>query len=264
MDIILNSRIPKMMYDALQSIGYAHPVHPIFTHIPIGLTIGGFLFLLAALLLKRATLFQTARHCMVMTLIVFPFTVFFGWVDWVHFYGGAWLFPFEMKAALAVAFLMLLLWGAYKALRSDTSVGRLLFINFLSLLAAAGLGFFGGELVYGGRPAAGPATGENPAGESGAGENPDGPAPARAELAAQGADLFSQSCSGCHYTDKTASKIGPGLKALFEGGALPASGRKATEANIRVQLRTPFRNMPAFPDLSKEHVDALIAYMKTL
>jgi len=79
-----------------------------------------------------------------------------------------------------------------------------------------------------------------------------------------GSDLFSDQCAMCHYTDKTATKIGPGLKGVFEGDILPASGRKVSEANIRSQLRNPYGDMPAFPDLTEKQVEGLIAYLKNL
>jgi hypothetical protein len=42
------------------------------------------------------------------------------------------------------------------------------------------------------------------------------------------------------------------------------SGLKVSEDNFRKQLNTPFSKMPPFGHLSKEQVDGLIAYMKTL
>jgi len=259
MDFLFNSGIPGLIYDTLTGIGYTHPVHPIFTHPPIGLTVGGFLFLTAALVFKRPGLFQAARHCMVLTLIIFPFTVFFGWVDWVHFYGGAFLFPFQMKLVLAGFFLLFLLWGAFRAIKSNTGPGKLLFINFLTLLVVVGLGFFGGEIVYGDRAAAKP-----PAGEAPGTTQPPAEGPGQEQRVSLGSDLFSDQCAMCHYTDKTATKIGPGLKGVFEGDILPASGRKVSEANIRSQLRNPYGDMPAFPDLTEKQVEGLIAYLKNL
>lgn len=259
MDSILNSGIPGLIYAALKGIGYSHPIHPVFAHIPIGLTVGGFLFLLAALVFKHGGLFQTARHCMVLTLILFPFTVFFGWVDWVHFYGGALLFPFQMKLVLAGFFLLFLFWGVFRAIQSTTGPGKLLFINVLTLLVVVGLGFFGGEIVYGDRTATKP-----PAGEAPGVAQPFDEGPGQKQRVALGSDLFSDKCAMCHYADQTATKIGPGFKGFFEGDILPASGRKVSEENIRAQLRNPYADMPAFKDLSEKQVEGLIAYLKTL
>jgi cytochrome c1 len=54
------------------------------------------------------------------------------------------------------------------------------------------------------------------------------------------------------------------MQGLFQLEKLPVSGRAVTEANIRMQLKTPFKNMPAFPELPEEKVNALIAFLKTL
>jgi cytochrome c len=82
--------------------------------------------------------------------------------------------------------------------------------------------------------------------------------------AKKGSDLFSFHCAGCHHADKEDAKIGPGLKGLFQKGLLPVSGRPATEANIRQQLKEPFRRMPAFGSFSAQEVSELIAYLITL
>ncbi len=85
-------------------------------------------------------------------------------------------------------------------------------------------------------------------------------APAR-----EGARLFNEkSCADCHYTDRIDTKIGPGFKGLFKRDTLPVSGRAVTGDNVRKQLKTPFRAMPPFADLSEEEVEALLAFLKTL
>jgi cytochrome c2 len=85
-------------------------------------------------------------------------------------------------------------------------------------------------------------------------------------LSEKGPELFvSQGCAHCHFSDSGKTKIGPGLKGLFEHEKLPVSGRKATEENVRKQLRTPYENMPSFADkLTMEQRDQLIFYLKTL
>ncbi len=89
------------------------------------------------------------------------------------------------------------------------------------------------------------------------------PVQAQAE---QGAALFAEKgCANCHYADKTETKMGPGLKDLFEGDTLPASGRPATEENVRLQLHDPYAKMPSYSDrLTKEEEDRLIDYLKSL
>ena len=81
---------------------------------------------------------------------------------------------------------------------------------------------------------------------------------------AGGAALFNEKgCAQCHYTDSTATKVGPGLKGLFSRELLPVSNRPVTEENIRKQLSTPYRAMPSFKDrLTEEEVKALLRYLK--
>jgi len=81
-----------------------------------------------------------------------------------------------------------------------------------------------------------------------------------------GQALFQEKgCSQCHFTDSTKTKMGPGLKGLFDREKLPASGRKATAANVREQLISPYRNMPSFADrLTPEQKERIINYLKTL
>lgn len=80
-----------------------------------------------------------------------------------------------------------------------------------------------------------------------------------------GALFQSKGCSQCHFTDSRDTKIGPGLKGLFARETLPASGRAATEENVRTQLKTPYKNMPSYADrLTGAQRDLLIQYLKSL
>lgn len=83
-------------------------------------------------------------------------------------------------------------------------------------------------------------------------------------LAAEGAAVFKEKCADCHYADRTGTRIGPGLKGLFTWDRFPVSGRPVTEANLRKQLKTPFRAMPPFADLPEEQVKALVAFLQSL
>jgi len=93
------------------------------------------------------------------------------------------------------------------------------------------------------------------------------PQPAReSQTGIQGASLFKdKGCAQCHATDSTKVKMGPGLKGLFDREDLPASGRPATEENVRAQLKVPYENMPSFVDrLTDPERDQIIYYLKTL
>jgi hypothetical protein len=79
-----------------------------------------------------------------------------------------------------------------------------------------------------------------------------------------GRALFNSQCASCHYVDRYESKHGPGLKKILKQEELPTSNRPATVENILLQLKKPFRTMPAFPSLSEEELAHLLAYLKIL
>lgn len=232
------------LYQTLSKIGYTHPLHPPITHLPLGLIIGGFIFAVVALVFNQKSFLQTARRCMVLALIALPPTVLIGLADWQQYYGGALLFPITMKMVLAAVLVVCLAIAVKLGLRKEYGPMRVIPVYALSLLAAIGIGYFGGELVYGTKPSAGEVF-ANPAAE-------------------KGAALFNKTCSVCHFPDKTETKVGPGLKGLFQREKLPISGRPATDTNVRLTLKTPIDQMPPFNWLSEEQVDELIAFLKTL
>ncbi len=231
------------IYRFLAGIGYSHPLHPTLTHVPIGMIIGAFLFALAGMIFPNSSLARTARHCLVLALIALVPTALLGMLDWQHFYGGMLLFPIKMKVVLAAVVLVLLVVAVVIGWLGERFTRAVLAVYLLCLLGAVGLGYFGGELVYGNRTPAAAA--------------PQGPA-------AEGALVFRQNCSACHLADSTAVKIGPGLKGLFQQDKLPASGRPVSEENLRRVLKMPVAKMPPFGHLSPQQVAELVAYLKTL
>ncbi|MBL0713658.1 MAG: c-type cytochrome [Desulfosarcina sp.] len=226
------------IYQTLANIGYTHPLHPAITHVPVGLIIGGFLFALAAAVFKRPSLAKSARHCFWLALLALPLAALLGLMDWQHFYAGAWLTPIIMKMVLATILLALLLVTLIPS-REKTP----LILYGLCLFIVVGMGFFGGELVYGTRSTA------------------EAHEDSRIE---QGAAIFARNCAMCHYSDRTETRIGPGLKDLFQKGQLPISSKPVTAGNIESQIKTPYGSMPAFADMPQEEIEALIEYLKTL
>jgi len=231
------------IYQTLTKIGYTHPLHPTLTHVPIGLVMGAFFFAVVGLIFKRANLAQTARHCTVLALIAAVPTAILGILDWQHFYGGSLLFAIKMKLVLAGVLLIFLFLAVIFGFFGETFVKIIIPIYVLCLLTAVGLGYFGGELVYGTKA---PAT-----------EAAEGPV-------AAGAAVFQSNCSACHLSDSTANKIGPGLKGIFKLSKFPVSGQPVSEENFKKQLATPFDKMPPFGHLTPKQVEALAAYLKTL
>ena len=233
----------ESVYRTLSKIGYTHPLHPTLTHLVIGLVMGAFIFVLIAMFFRRERLARTAWHCMVLALIALLPTAVLGYADWQHRFAGDLIFPIIMKLILAGLLLVLLVVAVVMGFRTENYSRNVVAVYAFCLVVVIGLGYFGGELVFGKRaPEAKPQEG----------------------LVDKGAMVFNESCLACHNPDKAEYKIGPGLKGLFKMENMPVSGRPVTEANVRLQLKTPFKNMPAFPELSEEKIEALIAYLKTL
>jgi len=233
----------ESIYQILAKIGYTHPLHPPATHLPAGLIIGGFIFALIALIFNRKTLAQTARHCFSLALAMAVVTILLGYMDWQHRLSGAELFEIKMKLLLAGILLFLLLVAVVYAALSGTFGKTLVTIYAFCLLTVIGLGYFGGELVYG---------------------NKTGAEAATKGMAAEGAVLFKQNCSACHFTDSTETKVGPGLKGLFAQDKFPISGQPLSDDGFRRLLKAPYGKMPPFGHLADEQVNALLDYLKTL
>jgi len=237
------------LYELLSVIGFHHPLHPAMTHLTVGLTIAGFIFIVSAYFFKRPKYAQSAKHCAVLALLAAIPTVIFGYLDWQHFYGGSLIFPIKMKLGLTIALLVLLLAAVFTSIQSKKeSVPRLL-VHLLSLLVVIGLGYFGGELVYGEKTTSTQTT------SKGATDT---------ESVVAGAKLFDKSCSFCHFTDSTDTKVGPGLKELFEREKMSFSGWPVSDDNVRRQLKTPFKEMPPFESLTDEEIKSLTDYLKSL
>ena len=153
-----------------------------------------------------------------------------------------------MKFILALVLLVLLLMAVYFGIKAPKGIKTLL-IYGLSVISVIGLGYFGGELVFGKK---------QPAAETARGQS-DLPAGVKA-----GSIVFNQLCSGCHYADRTDFRVGPGLKGLFEKKTLYGSDWPATEANIRKQIVEPYGTMPPYSDIPVKKLNEMMAYLKTL
>ena len=235
------------IYETLEKIGYTHPLHPTLTHLPIGIVFAVFVFALIAMVFKRQSLSTTIRHCLIFGIASMPPVVLLGVMDWQHFYAGAWLFPITVKVVLAGALFIALVVALFTIARPGRLNGRSIGFYTVSILLVIGLGYFGGELVYG----------KNEPGTESGNQN-------LSALAEEGASVFNQNCAGCHFADRAETKVGPGLKALYQKENMAVSGWNVTDDNVRRQIRTPYDNMPAFPDLTDQEIRAVIAYLRTL
>jgi mono/diheme cytochrome c family protein len=81
---------------------------------------------------------------------------------------------------------------------------------------------------------------------------------------AKGKELFEEQCSVCHETASTEKKLGPGLKGLFKRDKM-ANGKKPTVENVTKVIQEGGNGMPAYAEiLSKEELEHVLAYLKTL
>lgn len=124
-----------------------------------------------------------------------------------------------------------------------------LILHGLSFFVVIGISYFGSELVYGKKTTSIQTTSNNAT---------------DTESVVTGAKLFEKSCSFCHFTDSTDTKVGPGLKGLFEREKMSISGWPVSADSIRRQLKTPFNQMPAFDQFTNEEIKSLTDYLKSL
>ncbi|MGR8979053.1 MAG: DUF2231 domain-containing protein [Gammaproteobacteria bacterium] len=162
------------IYDLLQKIGYNHPLHPILVHMPIGLVVAAFLLCCSAYLFRRSSFATSAYHALAVAFIFFFPSAVMGLLDWQRYFHGAWLTPVKIKLILAPVLLLLLSAGVFIGYRQGTQAKALFALYLLALLAVTGLGFYGGQLTFGGR------------------------SPAASAGLAAGQKLYEANCSGCH------------------------------------------------------------------
>jgi len=148
-------------YQFLGKLGYNHPIHPMITHITIGLTIGTLVFAVVSILFRRVRLKLTAWHCAVLAVISVVPTALFGYMDWQEKFGGQWMTTIIIKMVLAGALFVCLLVGlllgrarkgeseesASKPWRNPRSIAALVLYAVCTGIVIA-LGYFGGSLVY--------------------------------------------------------------------------------------------------------------------
>jgi uncharacterized membrane protein len=140
----------EAIFEFLASIGFKHPLHPGLTHIPMGMVMGAVTFRIVALIPKFRNLARTGYHCIILGILgLFP-TAFTGYLDWQHRYDGAWDEPLIIvKMVLAVLMLVLLSVIAIKDDPDQPKLDKNTLLYLVAVLIAVGLGFSGGELLYG-------------------------------------------------------------------------------------------------------------------
>ncbi|MGA7978605.1 MAG: DUF2231 domain-containing protein [Chromatiaceae bacterium] len=207
-------------YDLLDKIGYLHPIHPAMTHMPIGLVVGSLFIGAAALIFSHTSMARSAYYTLVLALIFWFPTVTFGLMDWQRYYGGAWLLPIKMKLILASVLFVLLVSGVLVGYRDQTRLKLLVPIYLLCFVTVTGLGYFGGQLVYGGR-------------------TPSAPVEFRA-----GEHVFDSNCSGCHAHGGNAILPNFPLRSAPELGKLEDFRAFIRDPRLPSGAKGP---MPVFP-----------------
>jgi len=225
------------LYAFLDKIGYLHPIHPAMTHMPIGLVVGSLFIGATALALSRPPLARSAYHTLVLAFIFWFPTVAFGLMDWQRYYGGAWLFPIKMKLILASVLFVLLVIGVWVGYREQRRAGWLLPIYVLCFMTVTALGYFGGQLVYGGR-------------------TPRGSAEFR-----PGELVFDSNCSGCHAHGGNTILPNFPLRSAPQLAKLEDFRRFIRDPSLPSGTKGP---MPAFPTarISDQQAHQLYEYIR--
>jgi len=136
------------LYETLAKFGFSHPIHPMLTHLPMGMVIGMFVFSFLGLIWKGKHLDTAAYYCSILAFFgVFP-VISAGILDWLQLMGGEWNTFIIAKMILATLLTLLLAFSIIEKRRSGTPK-KIFLLYFLCLACAGGLGFSGGSLVYG-------------------------------------------------------------------------------------------------------------------
>jgi len=136
------------LYATLAKYGFSHPLHPMLTHLPMGMIIGMAIFSFLGLIWKEKHFSETAYYCSVLALLGVIPVISAGILDWLQLMEGEWISFIIIKMVLA-ALLTTLLFFSIVIKRKGAEPKKLFLIYMLCLACAGGLGFSGGELVYG-------------------------------------------------------------------------------------------------------------------
>ncbi len=140
----------NIIYQFMEWLGYSHPLHPPLAHMPIGLVVGALALGLAGWWRKRTDWLAAARYCLVVALIFLIFAAVAGYLDWQHYYAGAWLFYIKIKLILTGVLLIFLVMAVTWGRKAAAGAQRHLSLYTLCFLAVIGLGYYGGQLVLSG------------------------------------------------------------------------------------------------------------------
>jgi uncharacterized membrane protein len=219
------------VYKTFERIGYAKPLHPSMTHVSVGLLASIFIFALIALLFRRRMLSSSAYSRLLTLALIFALiAIITGITDWQYFYDGVWLTPIKIKVLFSGILLVFLFLGVLYTVRREGESKKGLSIYAICLLSVIGLGYFGGDLIWGERI---------------------GTVPEALGFFRPGEKVFSIHCNACHTG----------------GNDLVTPGKFRPFSGFLTLLRNPkgagFPKMPAFPIevISEDEAHVLYHYL---
>jgi uncharacterized membrane protein len=139
----------ESLYYFLGMLGFHHPLHPIIVHLPMGLVVGSVAFSLADMKWPDKNYATSAYHCILLSLIAVIPVYIAGLLDWQQWFGGdvnKWII---IKMILGVL-LTIMLFVTVQQKKKGAPQKKLFVFYLISLAICGGLGFSGGELLYGG------------------------------------------------------------------------------------------------------------------
>jgi uncharacterized membrane protein len=139
----------EFVYQTLAKIGYSHPLHPAMTHIPMGMIIGGFLFAVGSVVMKKDDLAKAAHYCYTLALIFVLPTMMLGYMDWQYRLEAEWNGLILTKIILAVMLSAMLVISFFYGKNKQVDIKQKMILYVICFAIAMGLGFIGGELQYG-------------------------------------------------------------------------------------------------------------------
>jgi uncharacterized membrane protein len=139
----------EFIYQTLAKVGYSHPLHPAMTHIPMGMIIGGFLFAVGSVVMKKDDLAKAAHYCYTLALIFVLPTMMLGYMDWQYRLEAEWNRLILTKIILALMLTAMLVISFFYGKNVKVDIKQKLILYVICFAIAMGLGFIGGELQYG-------------------------------------------------------------------------------------------------------------------
>jgi len=145
--------IEKTGFERVKSLLVKHHAHPVSVHMPNGILPAAVILWLLAWIFDDTLLASTAFINLIFVIIVLPFVIFTGLLEWKKKYNGALTATFKFKILAAtltlVSCLISLAWFLTDpGILSSPKAWVFIFINTIMLAAAGIAGHIGGKLVF--------------------------------------------------------------------------------------------------------------------